>query len=257
MKLLKDKVVVITGASGLLGKEFSFQVLKHGGNVLFTDINFSNEGSFLQIVEKKYPDNFFKIKMDITSEISILSAYKKILNLFPNIDCLVNNAYPRNKNYGAKYKDVNYSNFTENLSMHVGGYFLTTKIFAEKFIAQSFGNIVNVASIYGFFPPRFEIYEDSNITMPIEYASIKSSILQLTKYFAKLFKSNGIRVNALSPGGVKNNQSKVFIDNYNNFCMKKGMLDARDVANVLVFLISDLSMHITGQNIVVDDGFTL
>ena len=105
--------------------------------------------------------------------------------------------------------------------------------------------------------PRFEIYENTMMTMPIEYTVIKSSIIQLTRYFAKYFKLDGVRCNTLSPGGIYNNQPKSFVESYNDYCGKKGMLDGKDVVGSLIYLLSDASCYVTGQNIIVDDGFCL
>ena len=93
--------------------------------------------------------------------------------------------------------------------------------------------------------------------MPVEYAAIKSGMLHLTKYMAKYFKGLNIRVNAISPGGVLDNQPKKFIRQYNDKCSTKGMLESSDLNGTLVFLLSDSSIYINGQNIVVDDGFSL
>ena len=93
--------------------------------------------------------------------------------------------------------------------------------------------------------------------MPVEYAAIKSGLIHLTKYMAKYFKGMNIRVNALSPGGIEDAQDKHFLQNYKQECLNKGMLDTADLEGTLVYLISDMSTYVNGQNIIVDDGFTL
>jgi NAD(P)-dependent dehydrogenase (short-subunit alcohol dehydrogenase family) len=95
------------------------------------------------------------------------------------------------------------------------------------------------------------------MTTPVEYAAIKSGMLHLTKYMAKYFKGKNIRVNAISPGGILDGQPREFLSEYNQKCLTKGMLDGCDLSGTLVFLLSDMSMYINGQNIVVDDGFSL
>jgi NAD(P)-dependent dehydrogenase (short-subunit alcohol dehydrogenase family) len=125
------------------------------------------------------------------------------------------------------------------------------------FQKQGYGNIINISSIYGAMAPKFEIYDNTEMTMPVEYAAIKSGMLHLTKYMAKYFKGKNIRVNAISPGGILNNQPSEFLSKYNQNCSTKGMLDAKDLNGTLIFLLSDMSNYINGQNIVVDDGFTL
>ena len=176
---------------------------------------------------------------------------------YGRIDALVNNAYPRNKCYGRHFFDVAYEDFCENLNLNLGGYFLASQKLAEYFQKQGHGNIVNIASIYGVIPPKFEVYENTSMTMPVEYAAIKSAIIHLTKYMAKYFKGMNIRVNSLSPGGVQNSQPKAFLDKYRTNCINKGMLGVEDLNGTLVYLLSDTSMYVNGQNIIVDDGYSL
>ena len=178
-------------------------------------------------------------------------------NKYKRIDALVNNAYPRNKNYGKYFFDVEYNDFVENLGLNLGGYFMASQQFAKYFTKQGYGNIVNISSIYGVVAPRFEIYNNTSMTMPVEYAVIKSGLIHLTKYMAKYFKGMNIRVNALSPGGVFDNQPEAFLKAYKKQCLNKGMLDKSDLKGTLVYLLSDMSKYVNGQNIVVDDGFSL
>ena len=159
---------------------------------------------------------------------------------------MVNAAYPRNKNYGRHFFDVEYEDFCENVSVHLGGYFLTSQQFAKYFAETGCGNIINISSVYGVIAPKFEIYKDTPMTMPVEYAAIKSALIHLTKYMAKYLKDKNVRVNCISPGGI--------LDKH---CLSKGMLDPEDIMGALVFLLSDASKFINGQNIIVDDGFTL
>ena len=167
-----------------------------------------------------------------------------LMQRYGHIDALVNNAYPRNKNYGKKLEDVTYADFCDNVNMHLGGYFLVTQQFCLTFKDQGFGNVVNISSIYGSMAPRFEIYEGTPMTMPVEYAAIKSAIEHLTRYFAQYFKGTGIRVNCLSPGGILAGQPADFLAAYNKHCASKGMLDADDLLGALMFLLSDESSFI-------------
>lgn len=152
---------------------------------------------------------------------------------------------------------MEYSDFVENLSSNLGGYFLASQRYAKYFQKQGYGNIVNIASIYGVVAPKFDIYDETEMTSPVEYAVIKAGLIHLTKYMAKYLKGKNIRINTISPGGILNNQPKQFLKKYNNQCSTKGMLDAKDLNGTLIFLLSDASSYLNGQNIVVDDGFCL
>lgn len=251
---LQKKVVVITGSCGLLGKTFVKAILDNKGIAVAADIN-AEQLEKLK-TEINSPD-LFTVILDITSETSIKSAIDSIQKKYSKIDALVNNAYPRNKNYGNDLEKVTYKDFCENTDLHLGGYFLCMQQFALFFKQQGHGNVISMSSIYGVIPPRFEVYEDAGFTMPVEYAAIKSGVVHLTKYFAKYYKGKNIRFNCISPGGILNNQDVSFLRKYNNLSLNKGMLDREDMAGTLLFLISEASQYINGQNIVVDDGFSL
>ena len=251
MKLDK-KVVVITGAAGLLGKVFAKAISQEGGIVVVADIKLENAQAASEQIPNSYP-----IKMDITSEESVSSVIAEVAQKFGKIHALVNNAYPRNKNYGRHFFDVTYEDFCENLNLNLGGYFLSSQRFLKYFETQGHGNIVNISSVYGVVPPRFEVYNGTKMTMPVEYAAIKSGLIHLTKYMAKYVKNKGIRVNCISPGGILDAQPEQFLNQYREFCLNKGMLQPSDLAGTLVFLLSSDSEFINGQNIIVDDGFTL
>jgi len=119
------------------------------------------------------------------------------------------------------------------------------------------GSIVSLSSIYGVIAPRFDIYEGTDMTMPVEYAAIKSGIIHLTKYFTRYFSGNGIRFNCVSPGGIIDRQPKEFLDKYRKYSVSKGMLSPEDICGAVSFLLSDDSKYVNGQNIIVDDGWAL
>jgi len=256
--MLKDKVVVITGGAGLIGQEFVKAVVEQNGIAIIADINKKIGKEVKKQLSKELgTKNIDFVKLDITSKESLKKCIKKLNKRYGKIDALVNNAYPRNRNYGRDFFDVEYDDFVQNVGLNLGGYFTTSQQFAKYFTTKGYGNIINISSIYGVIAPRFEIYDDTNMSMPVEYAAIKSALIHLTKYMAKYFKGKNIRVNTLSPGGIKSNQPQEFLDKYNAFACSKGMLDSSDLRGTLVYLLSDMSKYVNGQNIVVDDGWTL
>jgi len=254
---LTDKVVVITGGAGFLGREFCAAVAEQGGIAVVADIDLQAATTVVEEIVSAYPGRAEAASLDITSKASASTLIAELMHKYGRIDALVNNAYPRNKNYGCKLEDVSYEDFCENIDLHLGGYFLMAQQFGLFFRRQRGGNIINMASIYGVMAPRFEIYADTPMTMPVEYAAIKSAVIQLTRYFAQYFKQDGIRVNCLSPGGILDAQPEGFLQKYKVFCGNRGMLDSRDVNGSLLFLLSDASRHMTGQNLIIDDGFSL
>jgi len=234
-----NKVVVIIGALGRLGKSFSKHLKSQEWTAIgldATDIN---------------------AHCNINDPSSIAENIRYIHNKFKKIDAVINTAYPRNNNYGKKFFEVKLEDFNENVNLHLGGYFLVMQKFAEYFCEQGFGNIINISSIYGCISPKFNIYKGTEMTVPVEYAAIKAGIIHLTRYLAKYLKSKNIRVNCISPGGILDNQPETFLNNYKKECINKGMLDVEDLNTALDFLLSDESKFINGQNITIDDGFTL
>ena len=194
--MLKDKVVVITGGAGLIGQEFVKTITKNNAIAIIADINKELGKKVKKKLSKELDTKKIDfIKLDITSKSSIKKCIKKLDKKYGRIDALVNNAYPRNKNYANKFFDVTYKDFVENLGLNLGGYFTTSQQFALYFKEQGYGNIINIASIYGVVAPRFEIYDGTDMTMPVEYASIKSGLIHLTRYMSKYFKGSNIRVN--------------------------------------------------------------
>jgi NAD(P)-dependent dehydrogenase (short-subunit alcohol dehydrogenase family) len=256
--MLNRKIVVVTGGAGLLGREFIKSIVENNGIGIIAELDDKRGIAVEKEIREtlKTKDVFFH-KLDITSKASILALIENIKSKYKKIDAIVNNAYPRNKNFGKHFFEVDYVDFCENVSTNLGGYFLVSQQFAQFFQKQGYGNIVNISSIYGVIPPRFEIYKGTKMSNPVEYAVIKSGLIHLTKYMSKYLKGKNIRVNTISPGGIFDNQPEPFLSNYKAYCMNKGMLNISDITGTLLFLLSDMSSFINGQNIIVDDGFSL
>lgn len=256
--MLDNKVIVVTGGAGLIGKEFIKAIVENDGIAVIADINEElGINAKTDLSKELNSSNIDFIRLDITSTDSLQECLEYLDGKYGRIDALVNNAYPRNKNYGKHFFDVKYEDFVENIGLNLGGYFTASQQFAVYFQKQGYGNIINISSIYGVVAPKFEIYDNTPMTMPVEYAAIKSGLIHLTKYMAKYFKGMNIKVNALSPGGIFDSQPEPFLEAYKKQCSNKGMLDKSDLKGTLVYLLSDMSRYVNGQNIVVDDGFSL
>jgi NAD(P)-dependent dehydrogenase (short-subunit alcohol dehydrogenase family) len=254
--MLNDKVIVVTGGAGLLGQHFCRAIARDGGTAIVADRDLATaEKVAAEIQASKGRSQ--AVALDITDPQSVEQLIASLHTTYGRIDAVVNNAYPRNKNWGKKLEDVSYADFCENVGLHLGGYFLVAQKFALYFRAHGGGNIVNMGSIYGTQNPRFDIYAGTAMTTPVEYAAIKSAVIQLTRYFAQYFKTDGTRCNSLSPGGILDAQPESFLQNYRDYCGTKGMLEPSDIVGALIFLLSDASRYMNGQNLLVDDGFCL
>lgn len=252
--MLTDKSILIIGGSGLIGRCLTTACLENGAQVSVAARQ-PDETTFADL-----PDHLRgRLSLqaaDITDPASVAALFGDPQEA-PAFDAVVNCAFPRGKGYGAKFEDVAYDDFCANVTMHIGSAFLVCQKAADYFTALGRGNIINVSSIYGLMNPRFEIYDGTEMTKEVEYIVAKSAIIHMTGYLAKYLKGRNIRVNCVSPGGVLNAEPNRFVERYNQHCLNKGMLAGEDVAGTVLFLLSDHSMYVNGQNIVVDDGFSL
>ena len=173
------------------------------------------------------------------------------------IDAAINCAYPTSKQWGKSLENLKPKELKKDLFNQLGGAILFSKIMIKLFRTQGYGHLIHMSSIQGAETPKFEHYKGTKMTSPIEYTAIKSGIIAITKYLAKYCKGEKIRVNCISPGGILFNQPKVFLSKYRKTCSSKGMLNAEDINGTLIYLLSDNSKYVNGQNIIVDDGWSL
>lgn len=253
---LHNKTILVAGAAGLLGKKLTFELLAAGANVVALDYNKHS----LQLLEKEHAEksSLMCVATDVTDIHSINRAFQEARVRFGTVNGAVNTAYPRNSNYGNKFFDVTYEDFCANISLNLGCYFLFMQQCAKYAVEnEAEFSLVNISSIYGVVAPKFEIYDETNMTMPVEYAAIKSALIHLSKYVVSYVGRSQFRVNLVSPGGILDRQPRAFLDAYKKQTLGKGMLDVSDVLGAIIYLLSDASRFINGQNLIVDDGFSL
>jgi NAD(P)-dependent dehydrogenase (short-subunit alcohol dehydrogenase family) len=240
---IKDKVIVVTGGSGLLGGKIIEVLRGQSAKAISADL--------------KVPDNDeLSIKIDITSEQAVRDAVSAIVAKYGRIDGWINNAYPRTSDWGNKFEDIKVESWKQNVDMHLNGYFLCCQIVLEQMKKQSSGSLINMSSIYGLVGPDFNVYNGTSMTMPAAYAAIKGGLNNLTRYLAAYYGPYQVRVNAVSPGGIFDNQPQPFVTNYNNKVPMRRMGNPMDIASAVCFLLTDESSYITGHNLVVDGGWT-
>ena len=254
--LLEDKTILIAGAGGLLGTHLVEAVLTQGARVIAADIDVEQMNNhFASIGIDLYCENLTCIQLDVTCEESVKVFFN---NATLAIDGAVNATYPRNKTYGKHFFEVSLDSFNENLSLHLGSSFLFTQQCAAYFRRNKNPfSLVNISSIYGVIAPKFDIYEGTNMTMPVEYAAIKSALLHLNKYVVAYVKDKRFRTNCVSPGGMFDDQPDSFLKAYKKQTYGAGMLEVKEVIGSIIFLLSDQSRYVTGQNLIVDDGFSI
>jgi len=242
--LLENKVIIVTGGSGLLGRAMIIDIKNEGGIAINADIN----------VETNLEQGLLYV--DITNSNSIEQAISTVKNHYPRIDGLVNNAYPRTKDWGTKFEELSLDSWAKNVDMQMNSYVFFSQTILKHMASQQQGSIVNMASIYGVVGNDFSIYEGTQIGTAPEYAAIKGGLINFSRYLASYYGKRGVRVNVVSPGGIFDHQDPKFVANYNKKCPMGRMGYPEDIAPAVTFLLSDKAKYITGQNLIVDGGWT-
>lgn len=252
--MLDGHVILIVGAAGRIASSVAKAVVEANGYVILVDVNSERLADLESSLGK---DRCLSIVADTTLVENIDFCIAAGNSKFGKIDAAFYCAYPRSIGWGNKFEDIKKEHLDEDLSAQLGGSILFAQRILNFFRGQGFGNLIQVASIMGVVTPKFENYADTNMTSPIEYTAIKAAIIATTKYLAKYYKGNKIRVNCVSPGGILDQQPQSFLDKYRACCNDKGMLEAADLTGTILFLLSDNSKYLTGQNIIIDDGWSL
>lgn len=249
---MNKKTVIVTGGFGTIGFALSKSLLEQGHRVIIIDTKIKKINNF-----KFNNSNFFLLKANLNKENEIKKAISLGLKKFKKIDAFVHCAYPKTKDWGTKLENLEQKSLNENLNNQLGSTIIISKNIINLFLKQGHGNLILLSSIMGLRNPKFETYKGTKISSPIEYSAIKSGIISITKYLGKYYSKKNLKINCISPGGIQDNQPKKFIRNYKKHCNSKGLLNPKDVVNVVNFLLSEKSNFISGQNIVIDDGYSL
>jgi NAD(P)-dependent dehydrogenase (short-subunit alcohol dehydrogenase family) len=242
--MVKDKVIIVTGGSGLLGAEIVKDLQKKDARVINFDIN----------GETNLQDGF--VYCDITDVGSVDNALATVINQHRRIDGLVNNAYPRTKDWGTAFEEIEFTSWQANVDMQLNSMFYMSQQVLKGMKERRSGNIVNIASIYGVVGNDWTVYEGTNIVSPAAYAAIKGGVVNFTRYLAALYGKVGIRINCVSPGGIFNQQPEPFVKAYEKKVPMQRLGQPDDIAPAVSFLLSDEAKYITGQNLIVDGGWT-
>lgn len=266
---LKRKTVLITGAGGLLGVEHAAAVLECGAKVVLTDINKSS----LELAKTKLSDDFdpnmiLLKRMDVSSLNSIRSVGSKLVSDKIFIDVLINNAAidPKVKHEldgkeSSRLEHFSLDQWNVEVAVGLTGAFLCSQFFGSLMAATGKGGvIVNIASDLSVFSPDQRLYRKKGVpeklqpVKPVTYSVIKSGLIGLTKYLATYWVDNGVRCNALSPGGVYKDQNEKFVKELSKRIPLGRMASTDEYRSAVQFLCSDASSYMNGQNMVIDGG---
>jgi len=263
---LSGRVAVVTGGVGLLGTEFCRTLAEAGATIVVADLN----ASASQAVADSLTNSGYQalaLPTDITQPDSVNAAVEKILLAFGRLDVLVNSAAldpkfdPEAVNQGitpGAFEDYPLDLWNSALNVNLTGMFLMTQACVRPMLEQGKkGSIINICSTYGLNGPDQRIYvkDGKRIAFkPIYYTVTKAGVMGFTKYLAAYYAETEIRVNALTPGGVFNNHEDYFVKNYSAKTILGRMAKKDEMNGALLFLASDASSYMTGQNVVMDGG---
>lgn len=264
---LEGRVAVVTGALGLLGREHCRALSRHGAHVVATDLDASGCEAF----SRELPgggEHHAGLSADITRPEDVSALSKAVLSRFGRIDVLVNNAAVDDKFSSAasaaelsKFENYPLELFKRSLDANVVGTFLCSQVLGSEMARAGRGSIINIASTYGLVAPDQSIYRkpdgSQSFWKSAAYPTTKGAVLSFTRFLSTYWASRGVRVNALSPGGVENAQDRHFVDAYSARTPLGRMAKPTDYAGAIVFLASDASAYMTGANLVVDGGWTV
>ena len=265
---LSGRVAVVTGGVGLLGAEFCRTLAEAGAAVAVVDLNISASQTIADsLASSGY--QALAVPTDITQPDAVNAAVENVLSAFGRIDILVNSAAldpkfdPDAVNKGitpGAFEDYPLDLWNSALNVNLTGMFLMTQACVKPMIEQGKkGSIINICSTYGLNGPDQRIYvkEGRRVAFkPVYYTVTKAGVMGFTRYLAAYYAETEIRVNALTPGGVFNNHEDYFVKNYSAKTILGRMAKKDEMNGALLFLASDASSYMTGNNVVVDGGWT-
>jgi NAD(P)-dependent dehydrogenase (short-subunit alcohol dehydrogenase family) len=268
---LEGRVAVVTGAAGLLGVRHCHALARAGAHVIAVDLDEAAAVDVAERLAREHGPRALGRRADITRPDSVRSLKESVLREFDRLDVLVNNAALNEKVEGARRGDEGpppdgrfetypLEAWELALRVNVTGTFLCCQAMGTEMARRGHGSIVNIASTYGVVAPDQALYRAADGTQTFwksaAYPTTKGAVLALTRYLAAYWGRTGVRVNALSPGGVENGQDPAFVARYAERTPLGRMASPSDYEGALVFLASDASAYVTGVNLLVDGGFT-
>ena len=262
---VKHKNIVLTGASGTLGSQYSHFLSAAGANMILVDLDDKKNKMLEKQIVKKYHTKCKSYLADISNKEEIKNVSSKIISEFRTIDGLINNAgftstfaKKQTKSYVTSFEEFPLELWNKTLAVNLTGVFLCSQEFGKVMAKRKKGVIINIASHYGLIGADQRIYGKSGLNFSASYAASKAGIVNLTRYLASYWRKKNIRVNTLTPGGVLNRKhhSREFVKKYSERTILNRMANENEYNGAILFLISDASSYMTGGNLVIDGGWT-
>lgn len=251
------KVIVLSGAAGLIGSQVVSAFVDAGARVFAVDRH-------AELLEEKLGlghETLITCAADVASRESLIKAHQLLASRWGQADGLLNNAATKSLNFFEPFESFAVSEWNEVMAVNLTGAMLCAQVFGSPMAARGRGSIVNTLSIYGVVAPDQRIYEGSEylgrtINTPAVYAASKAGLWGLTQYLAAYWGHKGVRVNAVTPGGIFSGQNDLFVENYSRRTPLGRMAETSDMVNAMQYLSSDAAKYVTGHNLIVDGGWT-
>ena len=266
---LNDKVIVVTGASGLLGEKHAEAIACYGGTPVLIDLSEDKINKIVEQLNEKYNVNSMGYVVDVTDEEAVKKNVSDVIQKYGKIDGLINNAANNPKVEDSE--NINFSrleNFPENvwnddLDVGLKGAFLCAKYYGYEISKNpEGGSILNISSDLGLIAPDQDLYlveglpPEKQAVKPVTYSVVKTGIIGLTRYLATYWSKNNVRSNAICPGGVDNNQNEEFISKVSEKIPLGRLANVNEYQGTVVWILSDASSYLNGAIIPIDGGRT-
>lgn len=260
MTRLQAKTILLTGAAGILGRRLVHALLDDGARVIGID----HSAEALQALREAIGEHerLSTHVVDITRREQLVALHEQLDRDGIEVDVLLNNAATKSPNFFEAFESFPVEDWDMVMDVNVTGAMLCCQVFGAAMARAGRGSIINTLSIYGIVAPDQRIYEGSSylgraINTPAIYSTSKAALWGLTQYLASYWGAQGVRVNAVTPGGIYSGQNQTFVDRYSARVPLGRMADADELMGAFRFLCSDESSYVTGQNLVVDGGLTV
>jgi NAD(P)-dependent dehydrogenase (short-subunit alcohol dehydrogenase family) len=262
---LKGRTAIVTGGIGILGKHFCRGLAEFGANVAVIDLDEGQAAEFARELSAEYGVKAAGVGCDVSEPASVKKMVDRVVKQFGQVNILHNNAASKSKDldaFFAPFEKYSIAEWRKIMAVNIDGMFLVAQAVGDQMINQGTGgSIIQTASIYGIVASDKRTYEGSfylgrQISNPAVYSASKAAVVGLTRHLAAYWADKKIRVNTLVPGGVESGQNEIFKQKYSARVPMNRMAQAYEMVGALIYLASDASSYVTGQNFVIDGGLS-
>jgi NAD(P)-dependent dehydrogenase (short-subunit alcohol dehydrogenase family) len=254
---LTDKVIVITGGCGLIGRAFCEASAQFGAHVVVVDIPAAEPAKFAAEMAERHQKQMMGYSLDVANKSEVEALKKEVISTFGKIDGLVNGHQNKTKSFFEPFEEYGEDNWDAVVETNLKGTFLTCQMLGTWMSQNGGGSIVNIPSTYSVVAPNQNLYKGTSLGCPAAYSASKGGVDALSRYLASYWATKKVRVNMITPHGVWNNHEKQFEDNFARFSPMERLSYNHEVASALIYLLSDASSYVTGDNMLVEGGWTV